>query len=172
MRHRVSSSQPTSSAHQDQALAAARDAASAVIQVAVEQHVPLFEGFEIRWLRDQVAALLRALGTRQAVLCPHLQGDPSPRVMHGAAWRPGQLHCTPCAARSLPPDPEDDDLCDRCGRHDPGLLSTITAVGTLMFAFGLCPACSKSVGITRPPAARKSRNWRRSARTVRQRHRR
>jgi hypothetical protein len=144
-------------AHLDQAHAAARHAASAVTRIAAERGTPIFEGFNVPWIRHQVTQFLCALASDQAELCPHLRDNTSPQVVHGAAWRPRALFCSPCAATELVPDPANDDQCDRCGRHVPDLHSSAVAIGAVLFGFGLCPRCSKVVGIKAPPAARRPR---------------
>ncbi|MGI5164473.1 hypothetical protein ACQEU3_08980 [Spirillospora sp. CA-253888] len=126
-------------AWRDQADAAARHAGRLVDGLTVRAGAwPAVTGDP--WLREHLAALLLALVTGTAELCPHLTAAPA--VAHAALWAPGRLVCTGCLP-ALRPDPAEDHTCDRCRRPADAIGSAALHAGPLVIVFGLCPPCAR-----------------------------
>ncbi|MEV6927424.1 hypothetical protein AB0M46_23365 [Dactylosporangium sp. NPDC051485] len=92
------------------------------------------------WLAAQAEILITALHNHTARVCAHVGA--APQLLNAAAWHPGVLVCTDCAA-ALDPDPIEDVTCDRCRRPALALTGSIAAFGPILFAYALCDPCTK-----------------------------
>jgi hypothetical protein len=98
------------------------------------------------------AATARIIGrhaTARPNLCRHLRPG-APRPMFAVAWRPGQVTCGRCAPRVLTCPPEQEHVCDGCGRDVPGRITVGTMTqGLLILHYGLCPTCVRATAAVR-----------------------
>lgn len=126
----------------DQLAAAARDARALVDQVAGGS--PEWAASP-SWLTAHIERLSLGALTGTSRACPHLTSSPS--VAWSALWRPGEVWCLRCfqAALLAVRGTAEDEVCDGCRRTARPIFSTITAVGPLLVACGLCGDCRADV---------------------------
>jgi hypothetical protein len=131
---------PTALADQLQAAASEVHRGIERLAAAGEVH-PLRQAAPTPWLASQLHAVRNAVLRGTARVCPHLTHGPRPVL--AAVWVPGMLVCAECA-HLVQPDAREDNTCDRCRRHVETIHPTLTTLGHLILAYGLCGPCHRA----------------------------